>query len=181
MPVPQPASPARVTKRLEYLDAMLPRRAQDEEGGEKRTAGYLSLLLGQTDDALAFMVREACRRHDWFPTAKQLLGILAEYRPPQPEQAFALLECERFAAQAFDRWMDNLRDGQPAGDVPEQWMRIAVERGLMRRLEDGSFVSRALYHGPFKAYSPPPRAAGAPFIHLPPIARPDTVEQAEAA
>lgn len=181
MPVAQPAAPARILKRLEYLDAMLPRRAQDDAGGELRTSAYLSLLTEYSDEALAFMVREACRRLDWFPTAKQLLAILVEYRAPASEQSIALLECERFADAAFERWIDNIRDGQPIGDVPDKWVRIAVERGHMRRLDDGSSVSRALYHGPYKPYAPPPRAHGAPFIHLPPIDQPGTVEQAEAA
>ncbi|WP_184056348.1 hypothetical protein [Sphingomonas aerophila] len=161
MPVVQPASPARVTKRLEHLDAMLPRRAQDDDAGELRTSGYLALLIGQPDEALAFMVREACRRFNWFPTAKQLLDILAEYRAPQSEQAVALLECQRFADQAFATWLGNVDDGQPIGDVPEQWCRIAVERGLVRRLSDGSYMSRALYHGPFKAWAPEPRVGSA--------------------
>lgn len=157
---------------------MLPRRGQDDETGERRTAGYLALLAGQTSGALSFMVREACKRFIWFPTAKELLDILAEYRPPQPEQALALIECERFADQAFARWIANIADGQPVGDVPEQWMRIAVERGQMRRLEDGTFVSRALYQGPVKAYVPPVREA-TPYIHVsPPPAVP--VEQAQA-
>lgn len=153
MPTPEPAPPARILKRLEYLDAMLPRRGQDEHGGELRTSAYLSLLSGYTDEALAYMVREACRQFNWFPTAKQLLDILADYRAPASEQAVTLLECERFAHQAFATWLENVSEGQPIGDAPEQWRRIAVERGVMRRLADGSTVSRALYHGPFKAWS----------------------------
>lgn len=179
MPVVAAAAPGRIIKRLEYLDAMLPRRNQDEQAGELRTTAYVTMLSGQPDEALAYMVREACRRFNWFPTIKQLLDILAEYRPPQSEQALALLECDRFANAAFERWVGNLLAGQPVGDVPKQWLRIAVERGHMRRLEDGSFVSRALYHGPFRAYVAPPREI-MPYLHMPPIALGE-VAQAEAA
>lgn len=179
MPVPIAAPASRIIKRLEYLDAMLPRRNQDEQAGELRVTAYVTLLHGQSDEALAFMVREACRRHDWFPTAKQLLDILSEYRAPQSEQAQALIECQRFADEAFAVWLRNLADRQPAGDVPDQWKRIAEERGHMRRLSDGSFVSRALYHGPTKPYVAPPREVTS-FFHVPKPALPD-VEQAEAA
>lgn len=154
MPHHAPASASRVSKCLEELDAMFPRQAQSEASGELRTAGYLALLMGHSNAALSYMVREACRQFNWFPTAKQLLDILAEYRAPQSEQAVALLECERFAHAAFGTWFENVSAGQPIGDVPEQWCRIAVERGVVRRLSDGSYVSRALYHGPFKAWAP---------------------------
>lgn len=163
MPAPQPAPAARIVKRLEHLDAMLPRRGQDDHGGELRTSAYLALLAGYTDEALAFMVREACRRFDWFPTARQVLDILAEYRAPRSEQATALLECERFARDAFDVWIVNVGAGELIGDVPEQWCRIAVERGVVRRLADGSYVSRALYHGPLKIWTSEPLTATAPI------------------
>ncbi|WP_267395550.1 MULTISPECIES: hypothetical protein [unclassified Sphingomonas] len=158
---------------------MLPRRNQDEQAGELRVTAYVTLLAGQTDEALGFMVREACKRFNWFPTAKQMLDILAEYRPPRSEQAQALLECENFADRMFATWLENLKQGQPVGDVPDQWKRIAEERGHMRRLADGSFVSRALYHGPVKPYVAPVREVTS-YIHVAAPALPD-VDQAEAA
>lgn len=165
MPGPVAAPAGRVLKRLEYLDAMLPRRSQDEQAGKLRTAAYVTLLHGHSDEALEFMVREACRRFDWFPTAKQLLDILAEYSAPRPEQAQALIDCQHFADEAFAVWLRNLADGQPAGDVPDQWEGIAEERGHMRRLSHGSFVSRALSHGPIKPYVAPPREVTS-FLHV---------------
>lgn len=179
MPAVAAAAPGRILKRLEYLDAMLPRRNQDEQAGELRTTAYVTMLSGQPDEALAFMVREACRLYNWFPTIKQLLDILADYRPPVSEQAQALIECDRFAEQAFALWMGNLAAGRPIGEVPEQWMRIAVERGHMRRLDDGTFVSRVLYHGPFRAYIAPAREA-MPYLHVSPPA-PIEAPQAQAA
>lgn len=179
MPVPVAAPANRIVKRIQYLDAMLPRRSQDEQAGKLRTAAYVTLLHGHSDEALEFMVREACRRFDWFPTAKQLLEILAEYRAPRSEQAQALIDCQHFADEAFAVWLGNLADGQPAGDVPDQWKRIAEEREHMRRLSDGSFVSRALYHGPTKPYVAPPREVTS-FFHVAPPNLPVT-EQARAA
>jgi hypothetical protein len=163
----EPAKPARILKRLEYLDAMLPRRGQDEQGGELRTSALVTMLMGYTDDALAFMVSEACRQFNWFPTAKQLLDILAEYRAPVSEQETALIGCQRFADAAFATWLANIAEGQPIGDVPEQWCRIAVERGTMRRLSDGSYVTRALYQGPMKAWAPEPRLSALPIAAEP--------------
>lgn len=151
MPVSVPASAVRVLKRLEYLEAMLPRKAQDDGGGELRATGYVSILLGKSDDALAYMVREACRTLNWFPTAKQCLDILGTYRAPESEQATALLACKRFASETLATWLENVERGQPLGDVPDQWLRIAVEQGLVRRLDDGSHVSRSRFVGPTMA------------------------------
>lgn len=148
MPRHVPATPKQLTRRLEYLEAMLPRRATDDDAGELRTAGYLALLQGQSDDAMRHLVREACQTLDWFPTAKQCLAILATYRKPMPEQEQALIACQHFAQAAFEGWLANVGDGQPVGDVPDTWLRFAVDRAVLRRLSNGAYVARSLYYGP---------------------------------
>lgn len=147
---PPVATQAQIEDRLEYLAATLPSRNIDDEAGRKRFAVYVSLLGGYSWEAIAHMAREACRRHDWFPTPKQCLDIISEYRPPVSDREIALRLCQDFTTAQFDRWLANVGNGQPIGDVPEQWKRIAVEQGAIRRLSDGNYVSRALYHGPFK-------------------------------
>jgi hypothetical protein len=131
---------------LSFIDAALPSKNVDEATGERRTAVYASLLGSYSTDALAFMAREACRTLDWFPTPRQCLDLIAGYRPPVSDQEMALRLCSDFTQTQLERWLDNVRDGQPLGDVPDQWLRIAVERGHVRRLDDGSYVSRASYH-----------------------------------
>lgn len=140
-----------LAKHLEFMAAALPSKGLDEQTGKKKAAVYASLLGGQPNEALAYMARTACMTLDWFPTPRQCLDIIADYRPPVSDQEIAIRLCQDYTANQFDRWIANLSDGQPVGDVPEQWKRIAVEQGAMKRLSDGSYVSRALYHGPYKS------------------------------
>lgn len=151
----QPERPAAATidqlaRHLEFMAAALPSKGLDEMSGKRKAAVYASILGGQSNEALAYMARTACMTLDWFPTPRQCLDIIADYRPPVSDQEVAIRLCQDYTSNQFDRWIANLTDGQPVGDVPEQWKRIAVEQGAMRRLSDGSYVSRALYHGPYK-------------------------------
>jgi hypothetical protein len=142
------ATTDQLAKHLSFMAAALPSKGLDEMSGKMKVAVYASLLGGHTNEALAFMARRACQTLDWFPTPRQCLDLLAEYRPPTSDQERALALCQDYSTDKFNRWMTNLSEGQPIGDVPEQWMRIAVEQGAMRRLADGRYVSRAQYYGP---------------------------------
>lgn len=147
---PAAASMDQLKRHLEFMAAALPSKGLDEQSGKMKAAVYAALLGGQPNEALAYMARTACMTLDWFPTPRQCLDIIADYRPPVSDQEIAIRLCQDYTANQFDRWIANLSDGQPIGDVPEQWKRIAVEQGAIRRLSDGSYVSRALYHGPYK-------------------------------
>jgi hypothetical protein len=144
-----------MTRHISFMAATLPSKSIDDLSGKMRVAVYHSLLAGHSNEALAYMARRACETLDWFPTPRQCLDLLAEYRPPESPQSAALRLCHDYTHETFDRWLTNMRAGQPIGDVPDQWKRIAVEQGVLRRLSDGSYVNRAAYHGPFKPYTPP--------------------------
>lgn len=137
---------------IEIMASVLPSKNVDMEAGARRVVAYAALLGTYSADALALMATEACRRLRWFPTPRDCLDILAEYRPPVSDQETALRLCQDYTTEQFDRWFANVSAGQPIGDVPEQWQRIAVERGVLRRLPGGPIVIRAKYHGPFKSY-----------------------------
>lgn len=146
---PPAASERFIMARIEYLEAILPTRNTDEAAGQKRTAGYLAVLRGHSRGALQYLATESLTRFDWFPSPKQCIEVMAEYREPYSERETVLRLCADFAQAAFDRWLVALIEGQPIGDVPERWIGIAVERGPLRRLAGGAIVSRALYHGPY--------------------------------
>ncbi len=143
-----PAGREALAKHLSFMAAALPSKGLDEMTGKMKVAVYASLLGEFSNEALAFMARAACQTLDWFPTPRQCLDLIADYRPPVSDQETALRLCQDYTSESFERWIGNVIDGQPIGDVPDQWKRIAVEQGAMRRLNDGSYVSRALYHGP---------------------------------
>lgn len=155
------ATPEQIGNHMTFLSATLPTQGHDEDAGRRRFAVYASLLAGWSNEAIAFMCREACRRLRWFPVPAQMLEILNEYRAPEGERSATLRLCSAFANDAFSRWINGLRDGQRIGDAPEAWLRSAAEQLLIRKLDDGSYVERALYQGPlrpWKSLEPPKRS-----------------------
>ena len=141
-PVHQSISAADFAQKLKFMAATLPSKNVDVEAGRQRVTVYASILGGQSYEAIEYLVRTACATLDWFPTPKQCLEIIAGYRAPATEQETALLVCRCFAEEAFDTWIENVRDGQEIGDAPDRWKRIAVERGVLRLLLDGDYAVR---------------------------------------
>ena len=146
--LPPPASQEQLTRHLEFMHAALPSQQKDAETGRKRAAVYASLLAGNSDEALAFMARTACATLDWFPTPRQCLDLLAKYQRPPAPQTEALRLCQQFTQAQFEGWLERVRGGDHVGDAPPQWLRIAVERDVLRQMDNGTYVSRALYNGP---------------------------------
>lgn len=149
---PQPATADQLVDCLETMEANLPRQRMDDRSGQIKANTIASVLAEHSGEALAFLTYEAIRRLRWFPSVRDCLDILAEYRRPEPDQQVALRLCQDYQTEKFDRWFASLRAGREVGDVPDQWKRIAIERGALRRLADGSIVIRATYYGPFKSY-----------------------------
>lgn len=143
---PVAASPDQIAKHLSFLAAALPSRAVDEESAKMRFAVYQKILGAYPAGAIAFMARRACETLDWFPTPRQCLNLIRDYVSAPGQRETALRLCHDFWQQEFDRFIDALRAGeidQAAIDAkPERWRRIAVERGYLRRMTDGSFVIR---------------------------------------
>ena len=147
-PEPEPATTEQLSRHLEFMAAVLPSKGVDADTGRKRSAVYAAILGDRTNAALAFMARRACETLDWMPTPRQCLEILRDYIPPADARSTALRLCQDYQHDRFETWAENVRAGQPIGDVPDQWLRIGIEQGFLRRLDDDSVVSRALYQGP---------------------------------
>lgn len=147
IPVRRPAPSDVIGRHLAFMDATLPTQRVDHETGKSRLAVYVSILRELTEPALAYMAREACKRCRWFPTPAECFAIAGEYREPPSERAETLRLCADRSSEIAERW---IADPNLAADVPDQWKRIAVERGTLRRMEGGTLVERAKYHGPFK-------------------------------
>lgn len=140
------ASVEQISRHLEFLAATLPSKNVDENAGKMRFSVYYRMLGGYSDAALSFMSREICKRFDWFPTPHQCLGILEEYRPQATPQELAITYCQQFWQQRFENFVGVLKGGAATQEmidgVPDQWRRIAVEQGHLRRMPDGSHVIR---------------------------------------
>lgn len=140
------ATPQQIARHLEFLAATLPSRATDETSAKMRFAVYSRFLMEYSNDALAHMAREACVRFDWFPTPRQCLLILEEWHSPSSSRDIALRQCQTYWQDRHEAWLDLLATGDVAqadiDAVPDQWKRIAVEHGHLRRMADGQYILR---------------------------------------
>lgn len=143
---PAPVTPERLGEHLSFMSAALPRQAQDKSGGERKLTVYASIIGKFSDEAIAFMARRACETLNWFPTPNQCLEILEAYSAKPGERDKALRYCQKFWQARLEAFLTSLKAGdadQTAVDeVPEQWRMIAMEKGFLRRMDDGSFIIR---------------------------------------
>lgn len=141
-----PATTQQLAGHLSYIAAALPRQAADEITGKKRTVVYARILGSYSNEALAYLARTACETLEWFPTPKKCLDILATFTPAPGDKDKALSLCQQFWQSRFEQFAGSLRDGTAqqadVDAVPEQWRRIAVERGYLRCLGEGRYVIR---------------------------------------
>lgn len=137
-----PVETRELAKQLQFIEATLPSKNVEEQSGQMRTAVYARILGGYTKEALSYMTERVCRELDWFPTPRQCLAILADYRPPASRKDKALLLCANHTQAKFEEWLQALRDGVASLEgKPERWLRIATERGYLRHTEAG-YVTR---------------------------------------
>lgn len=144
---PRPASPLQITKHLTFLGATLPSKAQDDTSGKMRFAVYSSILSDYSNEALAYMARRACAELDWFPSPRQCLELVQQYRPPVTEKDEALSLCHRFWQGRCEDFFFDLEHGaadqETVDAVPLQWRKIAMERGFLRYMpNENRFVIR---------------------------------------
>lgn len=155
---PIPATVEEIARHFKFLNASLPTRATSVEDGRKRAAVYISVLQGYSNEALAYMARRAIETLQWLPTPSQCLAILKDWREPTSVKDHAIALCARFWQERMETFLAALEDGSATmADVEqaqERWRRIAEDRGLLRRLDDGSLVIRSKWHGPRKAAGP---------------------------
>jgi hypothetical protein len=138
-----PVETRELARQLQFIDSTLPSKNVEEQSGQMRTAVYTRILGGYTKDALSYMTQRVCRELDWFPTPRQCLEILADYRPRATRKDIALRICAKHTQARFDQWIAALRTG---GDVdiegvPDGWLQIAETQGYLR-CNDGKYERR---------------------------------------
>lgn len=144
--IPIRATRDQIFRHLEFLASALPSKAVGDEAGRKRFAVYVSMLQGFSDEALSHMARRACETLDWFPTPHQCIDLAKEFRPPTSASTFAIAACNRFDQSSFEGWIATIGLDEPNLAVPAHWIEIALTRNLLRRMDDGSVVSRARHN-----------------------------------
>lgn len=163
----QPATFEQISQHLDFIKTVLPTQKNDEISGKMRVTVYASILSDFTNDALAYMVNRACRELDWFPTPRQCLEILKDWQQPVSVQERVNSLCLTYWQGRFDAFIDALKDGSATildlENAQERWKRIAVDRGHLRRMDDGSYVIRSKWHGPIFKHKPAPKPEREPL------------------
>lgn len=135
-----------LARHLEFMASALPSKAVDSETGKDRVAVYFRMLSGYTNRAIAYMAERACRERKWLPTPSECIAILASYRAPPPDREVARGAIQKFLQAEMEGFHDRLRRGLvDQGEIdaqPDQWRRIAENKGLLRRLDNGTYVQR---------------------------------------
>ena len=141
-----PVTSEQLAKHLAFMAAALPSKVVDKQTAQMRVAVYLKILGKFSNAAIAFMARRACETLEWFPTPSQCLAILDMHIGAPGDKQQALHFCQQFWQQRHEAFLASLEAGDATdaqvAEVPEQWRKIAVEKGYLRRLDDGSYVIR---------------------------------------
>jgi hypothetical protein len=132
-------SPEELAEQMRYLRSILPSRPTDIDTGKRRVAVYTQILGRYAPESIRRMVEKAAETCRFFPTPAECVAILEAFVSPPTDRDRALSMCQQFWQSRFDDWLAELRDPDASDAVvdavPEQWRRIAMERGLLRWVE----------------------------------------------
>lgn len=148
LPASQHCDDEHFARCMKALD-ILPRRRDDEIGGQLKFGIYKRHLSGFSNDALSWLVADATRTLDWFPTPSQCLTILRawpnrELAARRRDKAIVMIDGEMQArlrdalAVLARRGMD--QDG--IDTLPDRWKAIAAEKGYLWSWPDGRYSIR---------------------------------------
>lgn len=147
---PTPCSDVDFAKLMRSL-SILPSRADDEVTGKLRHGIYQRLMDQYPRAAIAFMVETAMKRFDWFPTPRQCLEILAEWRDRDAVEhkhrttmAASAVRQEKQArlADIMDALDRRALDQAAIDALPQRVREIGAERGFLRLHDDGVYRAR---------------------------------------
>lgn len=133
------------------LQASLPSQHRSAISLEVQAEAYWRMLGKHTAEQIEFLRVEAIRRLRWFPTIAECLSILSEREAANPllakrDRVKALIQREKVAR--FNDWIDAFKRGEVTQEsvdaAPPRWRLIAVERGFLRVMDDGTFTIRPL-------------------------------------
>ncbi len=135
-------------EKIAVLQANLPHRAADEVSGAVRAETYWRVLGGRPAIAIEHMVAAALKRCQWFPTIRECEALLDEWVRNDGwsrKRAAVGQIVEREVRLRFEGVMDALeRRAMSQAEIdalPRRYKLIAVERGTLRALNDGSYVA----------------------------------------
>lgn len=120
--------------------SLLPSKADDDVKGELRLKIYQRMMGNYPAQAIRYLAERALTELNWFPSPKQCLDILADWREPISEArrkrdlAINMIEDERRAR--YDDMMGALKrrelDAEAIEKLSDRVKAIGVEMGYLR-------------------------------------------------
>lgn len=147
---PEPCTPEYLSKALMGMDAVLPRQGKDAVTGAVMMKTYTAKLSKFPKGAIAHLWNKSVEQCEWFPTVAECLRMANEW----VDGARMLVHARSVAASRINRERDHrfndaieaLKAGTMSqADVdklPEAWRKIAVEKGYLWHLKDGTYRPR---------------------------------------
>lgn len=145
VPPPEPCTERHFKQCLRIMDAALPKRAMTATDAKLLTATYWRMLGHHPKDAISFLSAKAIERCDWFPTVKECMAILAEWRRVDEavkRQGLArhLAHVEREARRSDrEQPFAYLTQADVDAMAPET-LELGLSIGALEQCPDGSFV-----------------------------------------
>lgn len=147
---PTPCSAIDFAKLMRSL-SILPSRADDEDTGKLRLGIYHRMMGHYPREAIAYMAEAVMAKYDWFPTPRQCLEILAEWRDRDAVEhkhrttmAASAVRQERQArlSDIMDALDRRSLDQAAIDALPSRVREIGAERGFLRLHDDGVYRAR---------------------------------------
>lgn len=146
MPKRDPLATAQqIGDHLAFIKAALPSQNKDDLAGKMGATVYVSALSNYTNEAVSYMAKRAVVEHDWFPTPRQCLEIIKEYKNPPTLRARGIRKVQSHAQKQLDIFIDKLKSGPVKQEYidaqSDNAKRIAETQSLLW-FNDGKYTQR---------------------------------------
>lgn len=122
---------------MRTMQAVLPMRAIDDDGGKLMAATYHRMLGNMPREQISHMAEKAIATCKWFPSIAECIDLASDWRrADEPVRIrslarHALTRSEASHREERDEWIRKLRRGEPADGIPDWIARYAREHGFM--------------------------------------------------
>ena len=111
MPKREPLATAQqIVDHLAFIKAALPSQNKDDLAGKMGATVYISALSSYTNEAVSYMAKRADIEYDWFPTPRQCLSILKDYKNPPTLRDRGIRKVQSHAQKQLDIFIDKLNN-----------------------------------------------------------------------
>lgn len=147
---PEPCPPDYLNKALMGMLAVLPRSGKDAATGAVMMTTYTKKLGKYPKGAIGHLWNKSIEECEWFPTIAECIRMAEEWVSDSKmlihARSVAVSRINRERDYRFNDAMEALKAGtmsQAAIDaLPDSWRKMAVEKGHLWHLKDGTYRQR---------------------------------------